>query len=278
MEPKHCILQTNKALMKLINNKIKLIILLPAYMFIHAGNIYAQHKVSFSIVPTLGFNNNRSTLLNNDKGNNYNIFHHTTYTKGLHATLGIQAQVLRDWSIAFKYGITHFGGAYIWSTKENQNGASAYTSYGEDLKQFAAQAEYTFYHFQIKRGYLNNWGLTLQAGCGFNYSYIYRVNQSDTPVLLPTISIANTLNTLGYEVQTAKGAMGINVGLNAQFTYKNHKWLKFGVWYNYIPKPPVYYDFELENLITGDIDQFRLKVTQHQFLFFLEFPIKLFSL
>lgn len=277
MESKHCILQINKALMKLINNKIKLIILLPAYMFIHAGNIYAQHKVSFSIVPTLGFNNNVSTMFSDERDKQYYVLQHPASTKGLHATLGIQAQVFPDWLAAFKYGTTELGGAYIYNLRESQNG-NVYISYGSSVMNLAAQTEYTFYNFKIMKGRLRDWGLSFQVGSGFNYSYIYRVDRSDTPFRLPTARIGNELNEIGYEVQTAKGAMGINVGLNAQFTYKNHKWLKFGVWYNYIPKPPVYFDFELENLITGDIDQFRLKVTQHQFLFFLEFPIKLFSL
>ncbi len=262
----------------LLLNRIKYTLLLST-LLLSVDSLFAQHKVTFSLVPTLGFDVSQSTLFGADNRREYYTLLRPASKKGLHATIGLQAQVLPQWLIAFKYGIADLSGAYTYTThnpyvyKEYN-----YKGLGANYMRLAVTTEYTFYTIKFNKGAMKNFKVNLQAGYGLNYTYNYKVNRSDTPFLLPTVSIGNIIDVVGYEVQTKKGCMGINLGLNAQVIYKNHKWLKLGVWYNYIPKPATFFDFTLTNLMADRIDRFRLHVTQHQFLLFCEFPIKLFSL
>ena len=239
-----------------------------------------DNKLTIYVAPGVGFDVHKSTLYPPDRHKDYYSLDKPTSLGTAFVGIAVQAHLLEDWQVSARYSFGDLGAGYsirnyIAANGGDFRGTRSSTSSG--VRQAALTSEYCFKNIPIAIRQFPGIGVCLNAGLGLSYSYIPKVNRSDTAVPLPSLSISGGHSEKGWEYQEKSGAAGLLLGLNAQFYKNEHKYLKLGVWYQYMPNPPIYYRFIVQ--APGQpADDFRLLVTQHQFCLFAEIPIRLFRL
>lgn len=238
--------------------------------------------VYVSVAPMLGFDMSVGTLHAADKRDDFHSISGATSRKDFSYGLGLQVHLLDNWQATLRYAGTGLSSAYRYKEFEpNPNGAAnggrGRRGVGQRVNRWSFTVERSIAKVTTLSSVAPNVGLLFNGGIGISYTGIPQTSRSDTPVILSPVSISNFgIREVGYKHVVRNRALGLNLGLNTQISVRDKKRLKLGIWYHYIPKPPVEFEFTVAAQ-TGPKDHFRLLAAKHQFLFFAEFPIKVFG-
>ncbi len=241
-----------------------------------------------------GIDRNKGTLTTGSRHQGFYYFLRPASVNAWDAYAGLQLHLLNRFQFSVKFGFSGMGSAFryqdiptphtegvsgngaIWSRQKARHNTKGVitTGWWQIFHRIAVTEEYNFYKLRFKRGFLTDFGINLNAGLGLDYSFLLKRFRRDSLWNFHPVS-PGFVTVKGLEKQNRNGAGGILAGLNAQFIYKEKKYLKFGVWYHYIPHPHVEYLMTLS--YEGNKDRFSLYGAKHQLQFFVEIPIKIYS-
>jgi hypothetical protein len=244
-----------------------------------------------------GFDESIGTLMPESRYRDYNYFMNTVPVTSPGIYAGLQAHLLNRWQFSVNLRFSRMGSSFryhdfplnaynTWITGRNKsqgfvrkgmynNDSIITTGWTQNFMRISVTEEFNFYQLRFKKGVLNHFGINLNAGVGLDYNFILKKYRKDSLWDFKPLSVGS-VSVRGLEKQNRSGAGGILAGLNAQFIYKEKRYLKFGVWYQYIPHPNISYLMNLS--YDGKEDDFKLYCGRQQLIFFVEIPIKLFSI
>src|SRR5690606_368478 len=106
--------------------------------------------------------------------------------------------------------------------------------------------------------------------------WIPAIQHSDTPVAFMPFNNVGLIKTEGYSTNRRNGGGAINAGFTFQLYIRQHRSLKIGAVYTYMPGKLIEHHWDMVYL-NQYVEQVDFSVSKHQVLFYVEYPIKLYD-
>jgi hypothetical protein len=236
-------------------------------------------KIELSIVPALGFNVSLPAFDPRSTNKHLSYTQSTKSIKDGYAGIGIQVQFWDEWQATVKIANTAYGSGWKYAIPSStpnlsSTGSHSYSSVVNLIDFTTERSVFSTGNMYVLHQKLK---VRFQALVGIRYNWVPKVNRTDS--VLSISSINHNFNVYGYDsVKILRNASGgLSVGANAQLYFNGHRSLKIGAMYTFAPSP--LFEFRTEvNYFGTDTDKFKTHGGQHQLLFYVEYPIRFYSI
>lgn len=239
---------------------------------------------SISLAPTVGMNLSipRNSGLKQTNGSviGTRIVNVQYYYYGL----GLQGRYMEDWQLTLKYAFTGMGAGIEFVPEFGTPGRGAFhrSSANNDLNVLELNVERRVVKVPIS-GMTSFFSDLLSAIdvnvlWGIRYAAIPRRQQSDTssPLFNGSFYGNGQVLTKGDYYTYRYSAGAFNGGMNVQFYIKEHRSLKLGAIYTYMPRDFIEHRWDID-YIGRYKDEVSINISKHQVLFYMEYPFQVYT-